>query len=211
MVAMPSSENRRRIEVPVWMYDRLKRIADAEDRTVTNVLQELLYPAVQNYRPAWVPREHLDRFTPPARRVLELAEAAPAQFNHNYVGTEHLLLALVEEGGGLAARTLLSRGVTPERVRERIVEIVKRGERPVPGRSEYVPRMRAALGLAVEEARRLGHAELTTGHMLLGLLGAGQGIGARILAELGVTDISGLRRDVTEALPGGEGEPAASA
>jgi ATP-dependent Clp protease ATP-binding subunit ClpA len=203
MVAMPSSRNRRRIEVPVWMYDQLKRVADAEDRTIANVLQELLYQPLKAYRPRWVPREQLDRFTPRARRALDLAEAAPAQFNHNYVGTEHLLLGMVEEGGGLAARLFTPRGVVPERVRNRIEFIIHRGDQPSPGRAEYVPRARAALGFAVDHSRRLGHEALTTGHLLLGLLDAGEGIGARILTELGV-ELQQLRGEVEQALAGGD-------
>jgi ATP-dependent Clp protease ATP-binding subunit ClpC len=202
---MPSSQNRRRIEVPVWMYDQLKRVADAEDRTIANVLQELLYQPLKVYRPRWVPREQLDRFTPRARRALDLAEAAPAQFNHTYVGTEHLLLGLAEEGGGLAARLLTPRGVSPERVRNRIEFVIHRGDQPTRGRAAYVPRVRAALGFAVDQARRLGHDALTTGHLLLGLLEAGEGIGARILTELGV-ELPQLRGEVEQAL--GSGDPA---
>src|SRR5438105_4567863 len=129
---MPSSKDRKRLEVPTYLYDPIKTIAKAEDRTVTSVLGELLISALQGYRPAWLPKEHLRKLTLSARRVLDLTQqAAPAQFNHNYVGTEHLLLALVEEGNTLAGRILSRYGMTPQNVRERIEAIIGRGDRLV--------------------------------------------------------------------------------
>src|SRR2546430_6073744 len=88
---MPSSKDRRRLEVPTYIHEQLMRIAKSEDRTVTSVLSELLYGTLLNYRPTWVPSKHLDVFTERARHVLELATEEAQQLNHHYIGTEHLL------------------------------------------------------------------------------------------------------------------------
>jgi ATP-dependent Clp protease ATP-binding subunit ClpC len=179
---MPSSKDRKRLEVPTYLYDPIKKISTAEDRTVASVMCELLISALQSYRPAWLPNEHLRKLTLRARRVLDLTQqAAPAQFNHNYVGTEHLLLVLAEEGDSLAGRVLGRYGITPPIVRERIEEIIGRGDAPVTEAIELTPRARKVLGLAIEEANRLDHPFVGTGHLLLGLLREGNGIAIGIL------------------------------
>jgi len=179
---MPSSKDRKRLEVPTYLYDPIKKIATAEDRTVASVLGELLISALQSYRPAWLPKEHLGKLTRRARRVLELTQqAAPAQFNHNYIGTEHLLLVLAEEGESLAGRVLGRHGITPQIVRDRLEAIIGRGDAPVTEAIELTPRARKVLGLAVEEANRLDHPFVGTGHLLLGLLREGNGIAIGIL------------------------------
>jgi len=179
---MPSSKDRKRLEVPTYLYDPIKNIATAEDRTMASVLSELLISALHSYRPAWLPKEHLRKLTVRARRVLDLTQqAAPAQFNHNYVGTEHLLLVLAEEGDSLAGRVLARYGVTPSIVRERIEAIIGRGDGPVTQPIELTPRARKVLGLAIEEANRLDHPFVGTGHLLLGLLREGNGIAIGIL------------------------------
>src|SRR5712692_9707788 len=167
---MPSSKDRKRLEVTTYLYDPIKNIATAEDRTVTSVLGELLISALHSYRPAWLPKEHLGKLTRRARRVLDLTQqAAPAQFNHNYIGTEHRLLVLAEEGDSLAGRVLGRHGITPQIVRERLEAIIGRGDAPVTEAIELTPRARKVLGLAVEEAGRLDHPFVGTGHLLLGL------------------------------------------
>ena len=201
---MPSSKNRRRLEVPTYYYDALQRIAIAEDRTVTNVLGELLFSALQAYRPAWMPKEHLGKLTQRARRVLELAQQeVPASFNHNYAGTEHLLLAMAEEADSLAGRILDRYGITPQIVRDEIEARIGRGETPVTGQRELVPRARKVLGLAVEEAGRLDHNFVGTGHLLLGLLREGQGIAAGVLIRRSV-DLEDLRDAMLQALARGD-------
>jgi hypothetical protein len=197
IVIMPSSKDRKRLEVPTFLYDPLKKIATAEDRTVTSVLCELIISALQGYRPAWLPKEHLMKLTVRARRVLDLTQqAAPAQFNHHYVGTEHLLLALAEEGDSLAGRVLARYGVTPQNVRERLEVIIGRGDAPAAGPIELTPRARKVLGLAIEEANRLEHPFVGTGHLLLGLLREGNGIAIGILEarDLSLEDLR-KRRD----------------
>lgn len=191
---MPSSKDRKRLEVPTYLYDPIKKIATAEDRTVTSVLSELLIAALHSYRPSWLPREHLRKLTVRARRVLDLTQqAAPAQFNHAYVGTEHLLLVLAEESDSLAGRVLTRHGITPVIVRERIEAIIGRGPGPVTEPIELTPRARKVLGLAIEEAERLDHPFVGTGHLLLGLLREGHGIAIGIL-QARDTGLEGLRR-----------------
>jgi ATP-dependent Clp protease ATP-binding subunit ClpA len=200
---VPSSRNRKRLEVPTYYHDALKRIADAEGRTVANVLGELLFSALQTYRPTWMPGEHLRALTRRARRVVERAQReVPAAFGHSYAGTEHLLLALAEEAGGVAGGVLAGHGITPPIVREEIEARIGRGDAPPDAPKELAPRARKVLRLAVAEAERLDHGFVGTGHLLLGLLREGQGIGAQALAGRGV-DIEKLRSATLQALSTG--------
>jgi ATP-dependent Clp protease ATP-binding subunit ClpC len=210
MVTMPSSKDRKRLEVPTYLYDPIKKISMAEDRTVASVLGELLITALHNYRPAWLPKEHLGKLTLRARRALDLTQqAAPAQFNHNYVGTEHLLLALVEESDSLAGRVLARHGITPQIVRERIETIIGRGAGPIAEPIELTPRARKVLGLAVEEATRLDHPFVGTGHLLLGLLREGNGIAVGILEarDLNGDELRKLRDDLRKSGNTKPGDP----
>jgi ATP-dependent Clp protease ATP-binding subunit ClpA len=204
MTAMPSSPNRKRLEVPTYFHDALKRIADAEERTVSSVLGELLLVGLRDYRPTWIPREHLRKLTSRARRVLDQAqEGLPASFKHNYVGTEHLLLALSEDADGLAGRVLARAGVRSDDVRAGIVAIVGPGDSAPTTERVMAPRLRIVLGLAVSEAARLDHGFVGTGHFLLGLLREGQGIAARILTERGA-DLEDLTAATLRALSTGD-------
>src|SRR5215207_2619458 len=111
MAGVPSSKNRRRVEIPVGHYDRLKQIADAEGRTITSVLDELLGSALRGYQPMWAPSGEPNRLsdalTAVARHALEDARTSvPAQFHHNYCGTEHVLLALAQDRVGVAGRVM---------------------------------------------------------------------------------------------------------
>jgi ATP-dependent Clp protease ATP-binding subunit ClpA len=204
MTAMPSSPNRKRLEVPTYFHDALKRIADDEERTVSSVLGELLLVALRDYRPTWIPKEHLRKLTLRARRVLERAQQdLPASFNHNYVGTEHLLLALSEDADGLAGRVLARAGIVFADVSADIVTIIGRGESPPPTERVMAPRLRIVLGLAVAEAARLDHGFVGTGHLLLGLLREAQGIAARILTGRGA-DLEDLTAATLRALTTGD-------
>jgi ATP-dependent Clp protease ATP-binding subunit ClpA len=196
---MPSSKDRRRLEVPTYIHEQLVQIARSEDRTVTSVLLELLYPTLLNYRPRWVPSKHLDKFTERARNVLTLATEEAQQLNHHYIGTEHLLLGLLREGGGVAAQALNRLGVDLDKVRAAVESKIGRGEHPAEGQIEYVPRVRTVLGLAVDEAQRLGHNSVRTEHILLGIVRDGGGVAADILDEFGVL---GKVREQTLALVG---------
>ncbi len=129
---------------------------------------------------------NFDRFTERARKVLQLAQEESQRFNHNYIGTEHLLLGLVREGDGVAARVLKSMGVQLPKVRAAVEFIIGRGQGQVTGDVGLTPRAKAVLELSVEESRRLNHGYIGTEHILLGLLREGEGIGAGVLESLGV-------------------------
>lgn len=127
-----------------------------------------------------------DKFTPGARRVLSLAQEESRRFNHQYIGTEHLLLGLVREESGVAAQALTDMGVQLEKVRSAVEFIIGRGESGFIGEPGITPRAKNVLGLAVDEARRLEHDDIGTAHLLLGLIRENDGIGAGVLASLGV-------------------------
>ncbi len=128
-----------------------------------------------------------DKFTERARRVLALAQEEAQRFNHNYIGTEHILLGLVRESDGVAARVLTNLGVDLGKVRSAVEFIIGRGERSTaPGEIGLTPRAKRVIELALDEARRLGHSYIGTEHLLLGLMREGEGVAAGVLESLGV-------------------------
>ncbi|MBV8822352.1 MAG: helix-turn-helix domain-containing protein [Chloroflexi bacterium] len=132
-------------------------------------------------------RDRFDKFTERARKVLTLSQEEAKRFHHNYVGTEHLLLGLISEGGGVAAKVLANLGVELNRVRIAVEFIIGRGEHLVPGEIGLTPRAKKVIELAVDEARHLHHHYIGTEHLLLGLLREGSGIAAEILKSLGLS------------------------
>jgi ATP-dependent Clp protease ATP-binding subunit ClpC len=130
--------------------------------------------------------DKFDRFTKRARRVLTLAQEEAQRLNHNYIGTEHLLLGLVREENGVAVRVLRDLGVDPKQIRERVERTVGRGQRAMYGKLSLTPRTKRVIELAVDEARRLGHHYIGTEHLLLGLVRAGEGVAVDVLRSLGV-------------------------
>src|SRR3989442_5255785 len=130
--------------------------------------------------------DRFDKFTERARRVLTLAQEEALRFNHNYIGTEHLLLGLVREGEGVAAKVLANLGVELNKVRSAVEFIIGRCDRAVMGEIGLTPRAKKVIELAVDEARRLGHHYIGTEHLLLGLVREGEGIAASVLQRLGV-------------------------
>jgi len=131
-------------------------------------------------------RDRFDKFTERARRVLSLAQEEAQRFQHNYIGTEHLLLGLVRESEGVAAKVLSNLGVELYRVRNAVEFIIGRGDRIVLGEIGLTPRAKKVIELAVDEARRLNHHYIGTEHLLLGLVREGEGIAAGVLESLGV-------------------------
>jgi ATP-dependent Clp protease ATP-binding subunit ClpC len=131
-------------------------------------------------------RDRFDKFTERARKVLSLAQEEAHRFNHNYIGTEHLLLGLVREGDGVAAKVLSNLGVELTKVRSAVEFIIGRGDRIVLGEIGLTPRAKKVIELAVDEARRLNHHYIGTEHLLLGLVREGEGIAAGVLESLGV-------------------------
>ena len=131
-------------------------------------------------------RDRFDKFTERARKVLSLAQEEAQRFQHNYIGTEHLLLGLVREGEGVAAKVLSNLGVELYQVRNAVEFIIGRGDRIVLGEIGLTPRAKKVIELAVDEARRLNHHYIGTEHLLLGLIREGEGIAAGVLESLGV-------------------------
>jgi ATP-dependent Clp protease ATP-binding subunit ClpC len=131
--------------------------------------------------------DRFDKFTERARKVLQLAQEEAQRFNHNYIGTEHLLLGLVREGEGVAAKVLGNLGVELNKVRSAVEFIIGRGDRTVAGDIGLTPRAKKVIELSVDEARRLNHHYIGTEHLLLGLVREGEGIAAGVLESLGVS------------------------
>ncbi|HLW02225.1 MAG TPA: Clp protease N-terminal domain-containing protein [Ktedonobacterales bacterium] len=196
---MPSSKDRQRIEIPVYLYEQLAHIAQTEDRTITSVLHQLLFQALQSYQPTWIPSKHLSRFNEHAQHVLSLAREEALSFDHQYIGTEHLLLGLLREQAGIAALALEKLGVALEPVRAAVEQKIGRGDQPAEEEIDYVPRARKVLSLALDEAERQGSGYVRTEHILLGLVREGGGVGADILDTFGVL---GKIRDQVFALLG---------
>lgn len=140
-----------------------------------------------------------DRFTKRARRVLALAQEEAQRLKHNYIGTEHLLLGLVREESGVAARVLKDLGVKPKALRKAVEEMIGRGERKVLGKIGLTPRTKRVIELAVDEARRLEHHYIGTEHLLLGLAREGEGIAVDVLKSLGV-DLDRLRTETARIM-----------
>jgi ATP-dependent Clp protease ATP-binding subunit ClpC len=139
-----------------------------------------------------------ERFTDRARRVVVLAQEEARMLNHNYIGTEHILLALIREGGGVAARALESLGITEEAARQQVEEIVGRGqEGPQRGHLPFTPQAKKTLQLSMREAIALGHAYIGTEHILLGLVREDDGVAVRVLNGLGV-DPNRVRQQVIQ-------------
>ncbi len=143
-----------------------------------------------------------DRFTARARQVLTYAQEEAIRFNHNYIGTEHLLLGLVREGDGVGAKALASLGVELDRVRSSVEFIIGRGDRHTVAEIGLTPRAKKVIEHALVEARRLGHRYIGTEHLLLGILLEGEGIAAGVLQSLGIT-LDQARTVVLQILAGG--------
>src|SRR6266516_684972 len=156
------------------------------------------------------PRGVFERFTDRARRVIPLAQEEAQRLNHDYVGTEHLLLGLLSEGEGVAAKALASLGISLEAVRVQVQEIIGQGLSAPTGHIPFTPRAKKVLELSLREALQLGHNYIGTEHILLGLIREGEGVAAQVLVKLGA-DPSRVRQQVIQLLAGAQGkEPAAA-
>ncbi|WP_018249388.1 ATP-dependent Clp protease ATP-binding subunit [Orenia marismortui] len=142
------------------------------------------------------------KFTERARKVIALSQEEARGFNHNYVGTEHLLLGLIREGEGIAAKALLQSGFSLEQLRKKVLQIIGKGKEKITSDNlAFTPRTKKVLNLALEEARRLGHNYVGTEHLLLGLLREGEGIAARVLKEEGA-EFNKVKSEVVKLLGG---------
>jgi len=150
-----------------------------------------------------------ERFTDRARRVVVLAQEEARLLNHNYIGTEHILLGLIHEGEGVAAKALESLGISLEAVRQQVEEIIGQGGSSPSGHIPFTPRAKKVLELSLREALQLGHNYIGTEHILLGLIREGEGVAAQVLVKLGA-DLSRVRQQVIQLLsgyPGSTGQP----
>jgi ATP-dependent Clp protease ATP-binding subunit ClpC len=148
-----------------------------------------------------------ERFTDRARRVVVLAQEEARMLNHNYIGTEHILLGLIHEGEGVAAKALESLGISLEGVRDQVEEIIGQGQTAPAGHIPFTPRAKKVLELSLREALQLGHNYIGTEHILLGLIREGEGVAAQVLQKLGA-DLNRVRQQVIQLLSGyagGEG------
>ncbi|MDP8957604.1 MAG: dihydroneopterin aldolase [Actinomycetota bacterium] len=142
-----------------------------------------------------------ERFTDRARRVVVLAQEEARLLNHNYIGTEHILLGLIHEGEGVAAGALESLGINLDSARRRVVEIIGQGAQSPRGHIPFTPRAKKVLELSLQEALQLGHNSIGTEHMLLGLVREGEGVAAQVLQDLRA-DLPGVRQAVIQQLSG---------
>jgi ATP-dependent Clp protease ATP-binding subunit ClpA len=146
-----------------------------------------------------------ERFTDRARRVVVLAQEEARILNHNYIGTEHILLGLLREGEGVAAKALESLGISLETVRQQVEEIIGQGQQAPSGHIPFTPRAKKVLELSLREALQLGHNYIGTEHILLGLIHEGHGVAAQVLVRLGA-GLDRVRQQVVELVNAEEGK-----
>jgi ATP-dependent Clp protease ATP-binding subunit ClpC len=151
-----------------------------------------------------------ERFTDRARRVVVLAQEEARMLNHNYIGTEHILLGLIHEGEGVAAKALESLGISLDAVRQQVEEIIGQGQQAPSGHIPFTPRAKKVLELSLREALQLGHNYIGTEHILLGLIREGEGVAAQVLVKLGA-DLNKVRQQVIQLLSGYQGKEPATA
>jgi ATP-dependent Clp protease ATP-binding subunit ClpC len=144
-----------------------------------------------------------ERFTDRSRRVVVLAQEEARMLSHNYIGPEHILLALVHEGEGVAAKALMGLGVSLHAVREQVEELIGRGESEQRGHIPFTPRAKRVLELSLREALQLGHNYIGTEHILLGILREGENVAAQVLVRMGI-DLNRVRQEVVKVLGSGE-------
>jgi len=142
-----------------------------------------------------------EKFTDKARRVVVLAQEEAKSLNHNYIGTEHILLGLLHEGEGVAAKALEALGISQEAVRDQVKEIIGQGQQTPTGHIPFTPRAKKVLELSLREALQLGHSYIGTEHLLLGLIKEGEGVAAQVLTKLGA-DSNKVRAQVQQMLQG---------
>src|SRR5699024_6707368 len=146
-----------------------------------------------------------ERFTDRARRVVVLAQEEAKMLNHNYIGTEHILLGLIHEGEGVAAKALEALDISLDAVREQVQDIIGQGLQQPTGHIPFTPRAKKVLELSLREALQLGHNYIGTEHILLGLIREGEGVAAQVLVKLGA-DLNKVRQQVIQLLSGYQGK-----
>jgi excisionase family DNA binding protein len=190
-----------RDELPSFLFEDQRRFSRAEIARFLARGQSATASALyrQDMDTAGFRSDHFNKFTDRARKVLSLAQEEAQRFQHNYIGTEHLLLGLVREGDGVAARVLNNLGVSLNDARSAVEHILGRGDRVALGEIGLTPRAKKVIELAVDESARLGHHYIGTEHLLLGLIREGEGIAAGVLESLGV-NLEKARRETIRVL-----------
>jgi len=181
-----------------WLAPRLR----LHDRDTTCVKEAPMRRWLPVPKRRTRPRGMFQRFTERARRVVHLAQDEARLLNHNYIGTEHILLGLIHEGEGVAAKALESLGISLEAVRAQVEEIIGQGQTAPTGHIPFTPRAKKVLELSLREALQLGHNYIGTEHILLGLVREGEGVAAQVLVGLGA-DHAQVREQVLRLLTGG--------
>jgi ATP-dependent Clp protease ATP-binding subunit ClpC len=147
-----------------------------------------------------------ERFTDRARQVVVLAQDEARSLNHNWIGTEHLLLAVIREGSGVGAKALEAMRISPDAARQQVEAIIGRGQEPVAGGPiPFTPRAKKVLELSLGEALQLGHTYIGTEHILLGLVREGDGVAGQVLSNLGA-DLNRTRNQIIQLLHGHPGQ-----
>lgn len=197
---MPSSTDRKRLEVPSYLHERLVDLAIDEDRTIASVVQEILTLGFEEYQVRRLNTDELARFTDRARHVIALARDETVSFNHNYLGTEHILLGLLREPEGIAFRVLSHLGVEYEPTRALMASQIGQGKGGAPDKEHlpFVPRARKVLRLAVEIADKREDHAVGTEHLLLALERVREAMAARFLDHFGALDR--VRAEVSRVL-----------
>src|ERR1700726_3067302 len=152
-------------------------------------------------------RTMFERFTDRARRVVVLAQEEARMRNHSFIGTEHILLALIDEGDGTGVKALESLGISLDAVRQQVEEIIGQGQHAPSGHIPFTPRAKKVLELSLRESVQLGHDYIGTEHILLGLIREGDGVAAQVLVKLGA-DLNRVRQQVVQLLHGYQGKEA---
>ncbi len=190
-----------------WLLPRL--YCESRSREWEAQMRNLLPGRRRRARRAGTPGKGMFvRFTDRARQVVVLAQDEARTLNHNYIGTEHILLGLVREDGGVAARALLALGISPQAVRQQVEEIIGRGQQAPSGHLPFTPRAKKVLQLSREEALNLGHDYIGTEHILLGLIREGAGVAAQVLVRLGASG-ERVRAQVVRLLASGGNQQSA--
>jgi hypothetical protein len=181
----------------------LRKISEISERRATGICKRDVscYPPGSRTEPRRAAGSMLERYTDRARRAVVLTQEEARMLNHNYIGTEHILLGLIHEGEGIAAKALESLGISLEAVRQQVEEISGQDQRAPSGQPPFTPRAEKVLKLALREALQLGHNYIGTEHILLGLIREGEGVAVQVLVRLGA-DLNRIRQQVIHLLHG---------
>jgi len=190
-------------ELCAWLVAGGSGITEIKERPIAEAIRRVRELRPRRQKDKESEEEMFERFTSRARQVVVLAQDEARRLNHNYIGTEHILLGLIHEGEGVAAKALESLGISLEVVRAQVEEIIGQGQSAPTGHIPFTPRAKKVLQLALREALSLHHNYIGTEHVLLGLVREGEGVAAQILVKLGA-DLPRVRQQVVQLLGSGQ-------